>query len=416
MIERRWLRTARLCLWVCLWLGLGGSLWGCGAETHCGEFPLDEERRLCVVETVDQMVVETFPFAEYKGVDLKEFSRELRMTLEGETPDVAFLEEVAAVVSRLRDGHTRVERRTLEEPGVAPVRVEVEEGPRGDRLVVVGADEGFQEWIGAAVVAVDGEPVSEAVERHRGWVEAGRDGEVALSGPTLLLAGEAGTEVVLSLEGGGEVVLTRRRALQPPASSRVGKGGQIGVLKLETFGHIDDLERIDEILNDLMDTRGLIIDLRGNGGGYPSVTDGLFGRLIDRPVPPFELVDRYGKLYRQLEAPPRGETYEGHVVVLVDRRSYSASNYLAHRIVYYHRGVLVGQPTGGGAASPNRGVMLVPGVWFQVSTYVLRTPTGDHSESGLMPGILVPAPTAKEQYAGEDRTLQRAIEYLEALR
>jgi len=127
----------------------------------------------------------------------------------------------------------------------------------------------------------------------------------------------------------------------------------------------------------------LIIDLRDNGGGFPSVSDGLFGRLVSEDGAPFELVDRQGRVHRRMEAPARGQTYKGQVVVLVNEGTFSAANYFAHRMREDHRGVLLGERTGGGAASPDRGLMLVEGLWFQVSTYVVQTLSGHNTEDGL---------------------------------
>jgi C-terminal processing protease CtpA/Prc len=180
--------------------------------------------------------------------------------------------------------------------------------------------------------------------------------------------------------------MRRRLHLPEPTSERI---GDMGYINVSTFGFIDDLDRLDEALNGLMDTSGLVIDLRNNGGGYPSVTDGLFGRLIKDSVPGFDMVDVQGRLKRTMSPKPRGETYDKPVVVLTNPRTYSASNYFAQRVVYHKRGVLIGERTGGGAASPEKGSLLVPGVWFQVSTYVVQTPEGMNTEEGIEPDILV---------------------------
>ncbi len=392
------------------------GLWGCSDGPVCGEFPLDDDQRLCVVETIDEMVAETYPFAEYKGVDLDEFSQELYTTLEADSDD-SFLRAVNYSLRLLRDGHTRMERRALQEPGVAAVEVR----RVGGDVLVVSADEEWTGLIGEKVVAIDGIDAHAALAEADVWVEGGIDGEVALRGPQLALAGEAGTMLELEMEGGQVVEMVRSSMFDEPTIRRY--GDDIGYLHLDTFGFIDDIERIDRALNEVMDTKGLIVDLRSNGGGYPSVVEGLFGRLISEDKPPFDMVDIDGNLHRQLKVSPRGEIYDGEVVLLSNRGTYSASNYFAHRLVYHDRGVIIGERTGGGAAAPAYSKQLVPGIWFQVSTYVVTTPEGDHSESGISPTIEVDVengPDVDEGAAGGltvtgDPVMDRALHYLEAI-
>ena len=388
---------------------------GCSTEPECGEYPLTDEQRFCVVNTIDQMVADHYPFAEYKGVDMEEFRRTLWLAVEMDSTDSDFVANVNAAVRMLRDGHTRIERRALVEPAVAPVEVEEVKGG----LEIVSVREAELAWlVGRTIVAVDGEKTADALREAAMWTEGGARGEVALSGGPLVLAGEAGTTVEVQLDDGQEVQLSRRSIHELPQVQRF--GDNIGYLRLDTFGFIDDLDRIDAAINEVMDTDALMIDLRDNGGGYPSVSDGLFGRLIDRDVPGFGLVDVDGFETRKLEATPRGKTYQGEVVVLTNGRTYSASNYFAHRMIYHQRGILIGGPTGGGAAAPKRGKMLLPGLWFQVSSHVVRTPEGDHSESGLKPQIDVNGEEdfshASEAVLGltieGDPVINRALQYL----
>lgn len=388
----------------------------CNEGPVCGEFPLDDDQRMCVVETIDEMVEETFPFADYKGLDLDEFSERLYASLEHEADD-SFLRAVNHAVTYLNDGHTRMERRALEDPGVAAVDVRRVDGD----VRVVAADAQWTELIGEKVVAIDGVDAHEALDAAEVWVEGGVDGEVALWGERLALAGEADAPLELEMEGVGTVEMGRRSVFDEPEVRRY--GDDVGYLRLDTFGFIDDLTPIDRAINELMDTKGLIVDLRGNGGGFPSVVEGLFGRLVDEEKPSFEMVDVDGNLHRELEISPRGETYDGHVVLLSDRGTYSASNYFAHRLVYHDRGIIVGEHTGGGAAAPARSAHLVPGIWFRVSTYVVLTPEGDHSESGIPPTIEVDiedGPSVDDEAVGGlsltgDPVMDRALRYLEAL-
>ncbi len=55
----------------------------------------------------------------------------------------------------------------------------------------------------------------------------------------------------------------------------------------------------------------------------------------------------------------------------------------------YDLGILVGEATGGGAASPREEVDFIPGLSFRVSTVVLYPPDDNQSEHGLAPDVAV---------------------------
>ncbi len=367
---------------------------GCGPDTECGEYPLSDQQRQCVVETIDGMVHESFPFADYKGVDLDEFSAKLEATLEADTDDQEFLADVRRAIAKLQDGHTRMERHYLEDeaPATAPVGVRDIDGD----VVIDRVDDPEQaELIGERVDQIDGVKAAQQLREHQGITASVEHTEVALSGPRLALAGDPGSTLELTLEDGTAVTLQRRPMHDEP-QTRV-YDDNIGYLRVDTFGFIDDLERIDEAINELSDTDGLMIDLRDNGGGFPSVSEGLFSRLIQEERSPFRMVDVNDNVHRELPMEPRGDAYEGDITLLVNGTTYSASNLVAHRFRYHQRGALVGESTGGGAASPSNGAMILPGLWFQVSTHVVRAPDGEHRESGIEPDLEV---DVEEEVAG----------------
>jgi carboxyl-terminal processing protease len=85
---------------------------------------------------------------------------------------------------------------------------------------------------------------------------------------------------------------------------------------------------------------GVIIDVRGNGGGLLDQAGGITGLLIDKgPV----VQTRYSDGQQEvLEDEEEGITFEQPVVVLTDRQSASASEILASALQDYKRAVIVG--------------------------------------------------------------------------
>jgi carboxyl-terminal processing protease len=90
---------------------------------------------------------------------------------------------------------------------------------------------------------------------------------------------------------------------------------------------------------------GLVLDLRGNGGGYLPEATALTGLFVDKG-PVVQLKVTTGELEVQ-DDPEPGVAYSGPLAVLVDRFSASASEIFAGAIQDYSRGVVLGQRTFG---------------------------------------------------------------------
>lgn len=86
---------------------------------------------------------------------------------------------------------------------------------------------------------------------------------------------------------------------------------------------------------------GLVIDLRGNGGGFLPESQSLTGLFVDQgPVVQVQFANGTKEV---LDDIVEGTVYDGPLVVLIDRFSASASEIFAGAIQDYRRGVVVGQ-------------------------------------------------------------------------
>ena len=86
---------------------------------------------------------------------------------------------------------------------------------------------------------------------------------------------------------------------------------------------------------------GLVIDLRGNGGGFLPEAQSLTGLFVDQgPVVQVQFANGAKEVLDDIE---QGTVYDGPLVVLIDRFSASASEIFAGAIQDYRRGVVVGQ-------------------------------------------------------------------------
>ncbi len=90
---------------------------------------------------------------------------------------------------------------------------------------------------------------------------------------------------------------------------------------------------------------GVIVDLRGNGGGSLMEAATLVDLFVD-PGPVVQIRDHDGNVYRNNRA-RNSAVYTGPLMVLVDRISASASEIFAGAIQDYGRGLVVGSQTFG---------------------------------------------------------------------
>ena len=104
-------------------------------------------------------------------------------------------------------------------------------------------------------------------------------------------------------------------------------------------------------------TDALIIDLRFNGGGEPSMIAFLTSYLFDEPTHLNDIYTRYNDSTHQwwtsAYVPGRRFGKSKPVYVLTSSRSFSAAEEFAYNLKNLKRGTIVGETTGGGAHEVN---------------------------------------------------------------
>lgn len=254
---------------------------------------------------------------------------------------------------------------------------------------------------GDRVVTVDGEDITTL------------DQSVIIS----MVRGPAGTDVVLGVMRGEadsvlEITVTRDRIVLPSIEYEI-LDGNIGYLQLFQFGPNSGEEVYDALVDmDADNLNGLIVDLRGNGGGYLDVTLDVISLFIDDgPI----LIERDAEEETVYEA--RGVTIAPKVpmVVLVDEASASASELMAGALQDRGRATITGMPTfGKGSVQTWSRLSNGGGIRITISRWL--TPAGYSVEpDGIQPDEVVEFPVLEEGevYSQEiDTQLQAAIETL----
>ncbi|HEU4531027.1 MAG TPA: carboxy terminal-processing peptidase [Steroidobacteraceae bacterium] len=165
---------------------------------------------------------------------------------------------------------------------------------------------------------------------------------------------------------------------------------------------------IEELRAEKID--GLVIDLRGNGGGSLPEATGLTGLFI-KGGPVVQLRETDGTV-EVLDDPEPEVAYNGPMAVLVDRFSASASEIFAAAIQDYGRGVVIGQQTYGKGTVQNLIPLdrfaLGPRPEFGQLTVTIGKfyrVTGDSTQNrGVTPDILLPSLISTEEVGESTRT------------
>jgi len=157
--------------------------------------------------------------------------------------------------------------------------------------------------------------------------------------------GPAGTTVTLSVAREGqeeplEFIITRAKITIPSVTGKMLEN-DIAYIDINQFGDKTTSE-LNTTLEELLpqNPKGIIIDLRNNGGGYLQTSIEVASEFIDKGV---ILYEQYGDGTRDTyNALGNGRATDLPIVVLVNEGSASASEILAGALQDYERAKLVG--------------------------------------------------------------------------
>ncbi|PZM86703.1 hypothetical protein DLH72_00225 [Candidatus Gracilibacteria bacterium] len=228
-----------------------------------------------------------------------------------------------------------------------------------------------------------------------------------------LIKGPAGKEVNLIINRDGEKINKQlfTKAIVIPSISGKDIDEQISYIGVSTFG-AKTANEFEKELEKFKNKKGIIIDLRGNGGGYLDIAIDILGNFIKKGE--ILAVTKYksGKEDKYFSK-SIGNNYEGKVVILVDNYSASASEIVAGAMKDYGKAILVGEKTYGKGSVQNP-IGLADGSMIKITTAKWFTPKDINiDKEGILPDVEVKITEQdiKDQY---DRQLEEAKKVLKS--
>lgn len=405
----------------------------------------------------------------------------LRQGIDAQTSPLRFARELASVISQIGDAHAEV-KVWLDEPtdrclpfrladtasGIVAIDADGEELLSADYPLIRSIDGiPIEQWLRAAgrfipraspqLIRRESLRELRSIDRIREQMALPRSPYVTVS----LRSPDGDSSIDRRLE-------TLKRRL--PSSkvkfedSRLLESN-IGYLRIPAMS-ADGTEAVLESMSDFRDTEGLIIDVRGNRGGFYPILQALYGYFVSDKDPPYvaniaayRLSSRFGRdhladrpTFRashdgwtaaekaaitaaserfQPEWPlPPGQFSDWHymllgrsgdkrqyhytkpVAVLSDAASYSATDGFLSAFADLPGVVIVGGPSAGASGASESFILPNSGIQIVLSSMASFRPNGSlYDGNGIEVDIPV-SPTADDFLGRTDTILQRAIEWI----
>ncbi|MHC4574764.1 MAG: S41 family peptidase, partial [Planctomycetota bacterium] len=406
----------------------------------------EEERRQANVISIDERLTGfvrlwsevKYNFAFFDQVpdlDWDEVLKEHMPKIRKEQTTEEYYRLLEQCVARLKDGHTTVyPPRILRHNASLPVRLTaVNRKPIISEVAEAAAFASPELKVGLEITHIDGRPVSEILEKQIYPYEAGGTPQNHdRRAFRRLIQGEDDSEAIVRLRNADgrlrDLKLTRLerwRYPQVPRFEYYNLGEGIAYIALNSFSSDEVSSLFGMAFDEICQAKGLIIDVRNNGGGSSHHGYAIISRLIDKPIP-----DSLWKTRKYMPAfrawgreeqwhegghdtiTPNGENpYSGPVVVLTGPGTVSAAEDFVVALHACGRATLVGEKTAGTTGQPLI-IKLPRGGKARICTKRDTYPDGrEFVGIGVIPDIEV-HPTQESIAAGQDAVLEKAVEVL----
>lgn len=395
-----------------------------GSRAQSAATASTREERVRVFDQVWRAIYDNYFDRRFRGVDWRLQREVFRPQAEASRNSAELYRVLRQMIGKLGDAHTRIYapedgfdryRPSGTTVGVVVRRIEgkpvvtwVEPGSEAARQ---GIRPGF------TVSRVDGMPVDKALERIRDEIiESSTQTALELQTYDKLFHGQRDTPVSVTFLDNEErlrpVTLIRRFTEFQRRVIVKKLPHKIGYIEITGFG--PEIEKdFEAAMQEAQGTRGLILDLRSNGGGFVTTVAQIASYFFPEDTNLGEFITRQGRSTPRQTQKSR-INYREPLVVLVSARSASGSEIFAAAMQERKRAVIIGaNPTTCGCLlGVSRTLRLFDGGKLNVSDTDYRTAMGRRIEgSGVRPDLQLETRIA-DLLASRDRTLELAADQL----
>ena len=373
---------------------------------------------------------------KFNGVDWRAVRIKYEPLLQAANSDDEYWELLDKMTGELKDSHTRVH---------SPKQVEQQRNNESHSLGLGFAEmantlvltnvhpESDAYWAGArigmTIKTINGEP---ALALYRRLAFETRDSSTPWArvrgAVRKINAGDIDTSVSMTFvradtNADGEITATmkRRKFKTPPSFTKRVLPSGFGYIRFSGF--VESLRgEVIEAIDSFKDTPGLIVDLRGNGGGSAAMSQALITKFLSDTQKPGRLLTRTGKpitlfFIKTMELEPelkgdKQKAYTKPLVILTNEASASASEMTAGMLQDLGRATIIGERSCG-CLLAYLGYADVPGGgWLAYSEIGFVSKNGKRVEAnGVMPDVTVQL-TRDDYVLNRDRVLETAEIFL----
>jgi carboxyl-terminal processing protease len=398
-----------------------------------------EAKRIDVQQRAWKVIAERYYDPRLNGVNWAAVRDKYRPRVAGAKTDAQFYLALKAMVRELNDSHTRIvtPRESVDHRRFAVlasgaslsviddqlVVIDVDaESPaaraglkRGDVVLAIDAhlfDESF--LAGARTLPLTGEDLTSPEAQPGRADEAARFAQLRAVRRVLQRAPDEpprAQRLLIRRDAPApfEVVLQPEPLVRPPTVVTTVLPSGVAVVKLNRFS-VRNRADVERALQKVGTSRGLVLDLRGNGGGDYGQFVWLVRQFLAEPRLVMTQLTRQGNEVRErpVRISPAENPYLKPIAVLTDRRSGSASELAAVALLEQRDAIIVGESTCGCVVGVSWEYVLPGGGGVRVAETGFRSVRGRRMEGEpLIPAIYVP-PGVSDLRAGRDRALEAA--------